>query len=323
VGASPQKIVARGTLLDQLRRLAEPTDFEVMPEGDAFGRGGVTPSRSSRTVGRAVRAAQPVATQPTGSWFGWPTKITPQVGAIWEYIQGAWYQTCSGTVVSRGLVLTAGHCVSGTDGSYSGKLAFVPGQTWNSASSTDPGDIKAPWGAWAARDWWAPDSYRFGRGGPDWGLIEITPIDGKFIGDVVGSFPIKTNVKYNLNANVWSMGYPGSGKWSRTEGYVGRGQYGCNSRWTGRWDQERYEQTGTDVVLALDCPMNRGASGGPWIVSTTSGWVISGVNNWCQDDNTADDEDTYCTPVSSRLQSLLIDGRFGPFWDSVVKLLHY
>jgi hypothetical protein len=92
------------------------------------------------------------------------------------------------------------------------------------------------------------------------------------------------------------------------KGGLGRGQYACDTTWNGAW--QPYAQ---GVDLWITCPMNGGASGGPWLVELNTGqWVIGGVNNWCRDENKADDESAaaYCTPVSTNLRSLVFDSRF-------------
>ena len=64
--------------------------------------------------------------------------------------------------------------------------------------------------------------------------------------------------------------------------------------------------------------MNGGASGGPWIARLKdNSWAIVGVVNWCEDDNVNDDQETYCTPQSSRMRTVLLDTRFLTFWKEV------
>jgi len=266
------------------------------------------------------------------NWHGFHTKLMPAIGRIWGAFAGnpKLYPLCTGTVVSRGLVVTAGHCVLDTDTvnssgryPYLARILFVPGQSWNNPRSTAVDDIKAPWGVWEAIDWWAPSSYQNRQSQLDWGVIQIgtRASDGAYIGDVTGAWPIQTGIRFNDGARILSIGYPAMGEWSTPRLYVGRGQYMCDSAWAaGAWlaASGGYE-------LWIRCPMNGGASGGPWLVQLSTGsWVIGGVNNQCNDDNEADDwsADEYCTPVSTELRSLVFDNRFLQFWNSVLPLVH-
>ena len=201
------------------------------------------------------------------------------------------------------------------------RLVFVPGQTWNNPNNSAVDDIKAPWGVWEALDWWAPGSFQNRTSQLDWGIIQIAQrSDGAYIGDVTGSWPIQANIKFNDKARIMSFGYPGMGSWSTTKLHNGRGQYMCDDTWAaGAW-----EPVSGGFELWIRCPMNGGASGGPWLVQLSNGWFVGGVNNWCNDDNEADDwsPEQYCTPYSTELRSLVFDNRFTQFWKSVLPLLH-
>ncbi|MEP7379444.1 MAG: trypsin-like peptidase domain-containing protein [Chloroflexota bacterium] len=283
---------------------------------------------SSDVIGDQISTQEWEPQPSTGSltWHGFPDTPMPQVGAVWgdppgDLEEGV-VQYCSGTVVSRALVLTAAHCLySQRDGQFYGDISFVPGQTWNNTQSTDPLDISAPAGVWAASQWWVPEGYRDGTVDLDWGLIEIEPQNGRYIGDAVGAFAIQTGITFREGAHIWAAGYPRSGWWATPEGRLGRGQYSCDTTWDGSW---KTHENGEGVELWIRCPMNGGASGGPWFVALNSGqWVVGGVNNWCNDDFKDDDEspEAYCTPVSEDLRSLAVDSRFLEFWNSVQPLL--
>jgi trypsin-like peptidase len=286
---------------------------------------GTPPRRRSTTIGTRIStddSAPPAKKRNVLNWHGYPKNLTAPVGRIWAIPAGErrFRPVCSGTVVARGLVVTAAHCVTDGNGRYSKDILFVPGQTWNDPDSTAVDDIKAPWGVWQAHQWFAPDVYRNGTVDLDWGLIEMKPKNGDYIGDVVGSYRIQTGIRFLDRAQIWSMGYPGSGKWRRREGLVGRGQYACQTTWRGG----AWRNYARGYELWIKCPMNGGASGGPWIVQLASReWVIGGVNNWCNDDVKGDDQETYCTPVSTDLRSLVFDQRFVAFWRSVLPQLDF
>lgn len=98
----------------------------------------ITPSgkrtRCASLVGRrpvTLTPTVPAVRSPKGgtlTWWGWPA-VTIAVGKIYnsEGVQ------CSGTMVTRSLMLTAGHCISSRIGTtaqsaYTRGIVFVPGQ---------------------------------------------------------------------------------------------------------------------------------------------------------------------------------------------------
>lgn len=66
------------------------------------------------------------------SWQGWPSPLTPAVGKI-EFVKANGQQSsCSGTVVTRTLVLTAAHCLYDAQaGGYDRAVYFAPGMYLN------------------------------------------------------------------------------------------------------------------------------------------------------------------------------------------------
>jgi hypothetical protein len=49
--------------------------------------------------------------------------------------------------------------------------------------------------------------------GADWGLIEIGPEEGSYLGARVGTFAVYTNLPWPLGSQVYAVGYPASGVW--------------------------------------------------------------------------------------------------------------
>ena len=322
--------------LAELKRLVPPRARPRPMEdrgGSPRGRGSPAPSGERRTIGNRIvvrRNVPPAKNANRLNWHGFPAKPIAAVGRLWIAIGGSpeLKPFCTGTVVSTRLVVTAAHCLidEATTGGggvhpYVTRVVFVPGQTWNSLKSAAVDDIKAPYGVWEAVAWWVPASYKRAKSVLDWGLIQIGErSDGTPIAEVTGSFPTQSGIRFTGGRRIYAVGYPAVGTWSRPKFGVGRGQYACDSTWAaGAW-----LHSGGGYELWIRCPMNGGASGGPWFVKRPNGsWVIGGVNNQCNDDDEADDWSSvaYCTPVSTELRSLIFDRRFNSFADAVQKLL--
>jgi hypothetical protein len=151
----------------------------------------------------------------------------------------------------------------------------------------------------------------------DFALLEIPSLaDGRRVGDVTGAFPILPNLQWTPGLRSYAMGYPQSGVWSTPSGLNGRGQYACDSAWSGR-----YQRDGSGYSVATDCTMNQGASGGPWFVATGGQWVVAGVNSRC----TAYEGSppNRCDPYAREMLTSYLDSRFYEFWNGVQPLLTY
>lgn len=250
-------------------------------------------------------------------WQGFPGQAMPTVGKI-VFVQSSWWNVCSGTVVSRSVVLTAGHCL--TDGKPEVGW-FAPGATATQADRFD--SIYAPYGWWEFRlsRSWVDNAWAQSRDhGRDWGLMEIRPdARGRLIGDVVGSWSFTTNISWGTGANAYLTGYPASGWWeNEPAGLRGRAQYACNTTWDGKW---QYEGSGSEIQID-GCPMNGGASGGPWFIRLNNGaWTIGGVNNRCQTNDLVNRPG--CEPYGDALLSAYMNGSMLAFWNAVVPQLQY
>jgi V8-like Glu-specific endopeptidase len=255
---------------------------------------------------RCVRPAGAHARAAALNWVGWLNGIR-EVGKILSVTASDRGSSCTGTVVSRSLVLTAAHCVYTSGVGYHKEIHFVPAAKQNGTSYT------MPYGRWDATRWWVPNGYRTsGDWSLDYALVEIAPQNGRAIGDVVGAYGISYGASAFSNGRTYLVGYPASG-WFAADGRNGFSQYACDSTY------DSHQQIGSGYRLWSACYMNRGASGGPWFVPASDGtWSVAGVNSTC--DGNVIDATHYCDPWATRLSTSFFDNRIVQFWNSVASL---
>ena len=147
---------------------------------------------------------------------------------------------------NRSTVITAGHCVNAGPGPYARNWVFVPGYA----------DGRRPYGTWAARSLTAPAGWvRSGRLQDDVGFAVVAPRGGRRLTDVVGGVPVAFDRP--RGEYVWAFGYPAAGA------NAGRRALFCR----GAVRQDPYRSG----AQGLACSMGQGASGGPWLTSSSGG----------------------------------------------------
>ncbi len=125
-------------------------------------------------------------------------------GKLWMRKGGLWY-TCSGSLIGKGVVATAAHCVAGWGGGNSGvatSVYFIPAATKNDSISSTAGPI----GSWSARTLAIPSCYTNGTCvNTSGGIISsndlaLVVLDGKV-----------SNLPYFKGAGQYGYGWNGYG----------------------------------------------------------------------------------------------------------------
>jgi V8-like Glu-specific endopeptidase len=165
---------------------------------------------------------------------------------------------CTASVIRKGLLVTAAHCVHNFGDEEEG---FADSITFQPALH----ESSAPFGTWTAKEWWIAQAYFDGTDvctpeAPgivcenDVAVIVVEQNDGAFIGDVVGMYDFKDgDYGYPIflgqkAAEFTQLGYP-------SENFDGDKMI--------RTDSLGYQDVPNNVVIGSN--QTGGSSGGPWI----------------------------------------------------------
>lgn len=231
---------------------AEPMDMPVVQPGEEQQDKDVPDEAPSPIVHPPASAALPLKDQPPGANENGTERenalVPSTVGRLFFTVQRRdgtiGTSSCTVSTVAAGdgsKIITAGHCVHAGDNT-----------TWYSNFVFAPAYYKGdtPYGLWFGERWgtftgWARD------GDPSWdqAVIQVErKLSGSVVDTVGGNGLVGGHGPDVAGNRIW--GYPADAP------FDGELPYYCDGDATGRW-------LSTDSQM--DCGMNGGASGGPWL----------------------------------------------------------
>lgn len=210
---------------------------------------------------------------PTASYYR--KDMARGVGKLWMRFGSYWY-VCTGSIIDKGLVVTAAHCVhnfgQGAEG-WADEVLFVPMQNGNAK----------PYGTWKGEEWWVPAVYYDGTDScaedapgvvceNDLAVVVIKKKPrNRYVGKTV--FPAlgdSVGGKYNHQAGNYSYVDISTLTEGKTLLAAQISQFGYPASLDDgtrmiRTDSLGVQDTFSNVVIGSD--QTGGSSGGPWFVN--------------------------------------------------------
>jgi len=216
---------------------------------------------------------------------GIPSRYWPFRAAGKLYFKiGSGNYVCSASLIKRGLIVTAAHCVTAFGGAWYSSWVFVPAKY----------DASAPYGSWTGAQAWAMTVYKNGTDScaagargvvcrNDVAVIRLTAQSGRYPGTSTGWFGYGWD-GYGFNGSnlalINQLGYPVShdsgNRMQRTdsEGFTS-GAMVSNTVWGGR--QTGGSSGGPELVNLGIYPV---LSGGVLLGAEASANIVVGVTSW-------------------------------------------
>jgi V8-like Glu-specific endopeptidase len=233
-------------------RLPMLTDLSQVPGmGDIASQGYGTGNHPFTTKGAYANAVS-----------GNPTNTAPfrSTGKLWMRFGSSWF-VCTASVIDKGVLVTAAHCVWNYGGSAANQVEFEPARH----GTTAPYDLR--YGVWTAATWTVPSVYANGTDtctvagivcANDIAVVRLntgpSPHTGKHIAEVVGRYSYYTN-------NQGYIGFLGKTATQITQlGYPVAFDSGYKMI---RTDSLGYQEAPFNVIIGSD--QTGGSSGGPWM----------------------------------------------------------
>ena len=177
-------------------------------------------------------------------------------GKLWMQFGGSTF-VCSASVIEKGVLVTAAHCVWRYGGNAADSVWFEPARNGS----------QTPFGAWTASTWAVPTVYASGTDVCTvWGIVcenDIAVVivepdsNGRYVSEVVGG---KYNWRYN-NYGYTSFNGQRAGQITAM-GYPVAMDSGLRMI---RTDSLGYQAAPSNVIIGTD--QTGGSSGGPWMMN--------------------------------------------------------
>ena len=248
---------------------------------------------------------------------GWVNPVSPGIVRLYSTSSTAGgHGWCSGAMITRGLVLTAAHCVFDTGELSRQQAHWYPYR--DGALQVVPGDRISggrgsyPFGVWNVHEVFAPSGYtkQYGTNDDslDWAILQLEPdANGNYAGDLAGTFSATWGQSITTSTQLWSAGYPASGLFGQASYAFGENQFFCNST------PDDIGWKGVARVLTYPCKGTGGISGGPvWARTDDGSWTIVAVHNR---GSRQGDANLY---IGKDAYNYWLDNRFGEFWTSTI-----
>ena len=228
---------------------------------------------NARVQNSTVNSSATTSTQPVG---GMPYVATGKL-LIATTTPGSFNASCTASLIGKGILVTAAHCVYDYGKSYYKSWRFIPAN--NSTSNT------GPYGFWDSSAAWVPTVYANGT--------DVCSTKGVSCNNDVAIILLKKNSNNVYPGSVSQIGYYGYG-WNgygfRAEGSSGTlramiTQLGYPSGLDSAGLMQRgdsygqYTGTGAGTSpynIIIGTQMNGGSSGGPWLVNFGTSSTLTG-----------------------------------------------